>query len=95
MSRIVDHAKHGLIFKAITVKIIGMAGERVNHRYHCEPGRWFTETSVSEILDKEEERLRQHFPMVDWKLIELAHNRFNLVAVAKEQETALVAMAHK
>lgn len=59
-----------------------------NSRTHAKPGRAFSKANIQEMLDDVVDQLDMKYPEHEWRMVELAPNKFNFVWV-KQKEKAM------
>lgn len=67
-------------WKLVEIRVFGAGNEEsIRRRYHAPRGRGFTVKGVDEIVEAVAKEVEQRMPGHEFKLVELAPNRFNFV----------------
>ncbi len=78
-------AQHGLIFKQLVGKVIvPNVKKQILVRRRSLPGKWFTALAIEQFLAEMEANLTKNMPAYDFRLVELAPNRFNFIGEEKK-----------
>lgn len=80
------HEKYGLIAKRVDVCIFIPGQKAVKRTAKAKPGQWITENGIQGILEREEAMLAKHLPQIEFRLVQLAPNRFNLIGAKRSSE---------
>lgn len=82
--------EHGFLAKRVDVKIFVPGHRLIHHISKARPGHYINETGIERLLEQEERQLSARLPGYDFRLVELAPDRFNLVGELKEPERSPV-----
>lgn len=76
----------GVIYKQVRIRVFGVENKtRTTRTFTAPPGKGYNHEGIGELLDGIADDLDTRFPQDEWRMVDLAPNKFNFVWHCKRE----------